>query len=134
MRDNFGDWLRQKIKESGKTQKEFADIIGIEQPHLSRILSNTRGASNEILIAIAHALKLPPETIFRTAGLLPPVPSDTQYAEEVLFLLNQLSPPDQLEILELLRFKAERKLERKKATPTTVSRKVKSPAQTILNG
>ncbi|MEJ5202574.1 MAG: hypothetical protein WHV66_10125 [Anaerolineales bacterium] len=66
----------------------------------------------------------------RVAGLLPHAPPDTEYQEEFFHLLSQLSPQERQEILELLRFKAERK-----SAPTVkpLSRKVKPPAQAVLN-
>lgn len=130
MRDSFGDWLRNKIKESGKTQKEFADMIGIEQPHLSRILSGTRGASNETLNRIATALCIPEKLIFEKAGALHPTSDYNARLTEATYILSMLEEEDIDEIIQIARMK----LERKKASPTRTSRKVKPPAQTVLNG
>jgi len=125
MRNEFGDWLRERIKETGKTQKEFAQIIGIEQPQLSRILSGERGTTDEVLNAISRALHLPPVQVFRAAGFLPPAPEPTELKEEINHLIDQLPPGEQEEILELLRFKVERK-----ATIKVTSR-TKKPARSV---
>lgn len=101
MSNNFGEWLREQIKLSGKTQSEFADVIGIEQPHLSRIINGGRNASNQVLENIAVVLGLPPEKIFRQAGILRPKPEIDQKIEDINHLMRDL-PPEELEEIELI--------------------------------
>jgi transcriptional regulator with XRE-family HTH domain len=134
MVDKFSGWLIKQLNQRGWSQAELARNAEVSRTAISDVISEKHTAGFDLCLAISRALKIPPEIVFRAAGLLPPVPPDTQYAEEVLFLLNQLSCSEQLEILELLRFKAERKLESKRITPTRASRKIKPPAQTVLNG
>ena len=47
--------LRQMIKESGITQREFCDTIGISTGHLSKVLTNRAIHSGAMLIAIANS-------------------------------------------------------------------------------
>ena len=47
--------LRQMIKESGITQREFCDTIGISTGHLSKVLTNRAIPSGAMLIAIANS-------------------------------------------------------------------------------
>ncbi len=87
---------------------ELARLSGKAQAVISRILNNERDPSPETLIAISRALHLPPEIVFRRAGLLPPVSPEIEDQEEFVFLFSQLPPEERREILEFLRFKRER--------------------------
>ncbi len=107
--NSFADWLNDVMAERDIRPADLARLANINKGILSRILSNERRPAPETLESIARALKLPPEVVFRRAGLLPPAPPDTEYKEELLYLFNELSPEEQEEIIELLRFKKERK-------------------------
>jgi len=126
MSNNFGEWLREQIKLSGKTQSEFADVIGIEQPHLSRIINGGRNASNQVLENIAVVLGLPAETIFRQAGILRPKPEVNQKIDEISYLMRELSPDDLEEIDQIIRLKLNRKPINKKSR--------KDAARSLLKG
>lgn len=91
------------------------------------MINQVRNPDAETCLAIAHALNLPPETVFRAAGLLPPVDEDTEYQEEFFHLLSQLSPQERQEILDLLRFKAERR-------STNIKKSRVDPARSVLKG
>lgn len=123
----FSDWLLNWLNKKGWNQSELATRAGVTRTAISDVLSGRRNPGTDLCIAIARALNIPPETVFRAAGLLPPVPSDTEYQEEFFHLLSQLSPQERQEILELLRFKAERQRNAKPPSRTP------KPARTVLN-
>lgn len=108
MRNTFGDWLRAEIKRSGKTQAEFAQSIGIEQPHLSRILSGTRGASADTLKNVAVALGISEQIVFAKAGILTETNPVDQKVKEAAYLLSMLEDDDLEEIIEIARMKLDR--------------------------
>jgi transcriptional regulator with XRE-family HTH domain len=110
------------------TPAEFARLCGKSPAVISRILNNERDPAPETLKAIAHALNLPWEIVFARAYSLPTPPPDTEYEEQILHLLRQMSPQEQEEILELLRFKAERQ----KAAKQKAKSREKPPAQMLL--
>jgi len=126
----FSDWLQAEMDNRGLTQAELARLAGVTRSAINGVLTGNRGPGNDLCVAISRALKLPPELVFRKAGLLPPVPQITEYTEEILHLINKLPPEDQEEILELLRFKIERKTANINEKPP--SRK-KNPARSVLN-
>jgi len=103
MNNEFGEWLKDRIKSSGKTQKEFAQIIGLEQPQLSRIITGQRGTSDEVLNSIASVLGDPPEMVFRKAGKLPHRSLPTEQKEELAYLFDQLSDKEKEFYLNFLR-------------------------------
>ncbi len=51
--------LGMEIKERGYTQKSFAELIGIQQSHLSEIIKGKRGISEQLSVKIEDALGIP---------------------------------------------------------------------------
>lgn len=109
---DFADWLVQEMNKRGWSQADLANAAGLNRQVISTYVNRQRSKpDSEVLTALARALRLPPEVVFRHAGLLPPVSPDTEYREELLYLFSELPPDEQEEIIELLRFKKERKKE-----------------------
>ena len=127
--NDFGLWLQLEREKRGLTQAKLASLAGLNRAVINKIENGQSKPTVETLQSIANALNLPDEVVFRAAGFLR-TPPDTEYAEQILHLLRQLTPQEQEEILELLRFKAERQ---KTARPKTKSRE-KPPAQAVLKG
>lgn len=109
MNVHFGEWLKQELDKKNITQSELAQMIGVHPPQVSRIISGERSTTNETLVAIAHALKISPITLFRKAGLLP----DTNEADVKLddweFLLKQMTPEDEAELRQIAEMKIDRR-------------------------
>lgn len=59
------------------------------------------------LKAIAHAFGVPPETIFRAAGILPNQPGMDEDFEELKYIFNQMTDEEQEEFLATGRLKLE---------------------------
>jgi len=107
---DFSDWLIAEMNKRGWSQADLAREAGLNRQVISTYVNRQREKpDSNVLIAIARAFNLPPEIVFRRAGLLPPKPPDTEYGEELLYLLSQLSPQEQAEILDYIRFKASKK-------------------------
>lgn len=126
MADNFSEWLVKELNKSGWTQSELARKANVSRTAISDVISNKHSAGSELCSAIARALNLPPETVFRAAGLLPPAPPDTEYQEQILHLLRQLPPDEQKRYLELLQFEVERQKSKIKKS------REKPPARMLL--
>lgn len=102
--EEFIDWLETERKERGWTIAEFARQAGIGQASLSRVLSGNRGIGPSLCTGIAHVLNVPPEYVFRKAGLLPPEPDDEKPSlREALYLFNQLDSEERGIILKMMR-------------------------------
>ena len=65
-------------------------------------MNREQNPGKESLDAIARTLKLSPETIFRAAGLLPPVSDDESEWEIWKAKLAQLSPENRERFLRLM--------------------------------
>ncbi|MGC1374647.1 MAG: helix-turn-helix transcriptional regulator, partial [Anaerolineales bacterium] len=75
---NFIDWLRKELEERGWSQAELARQSKLSPAQITRLLNGERGIGETGLNAIARALRLPPETVFRAAGMLPNRATDPQ--------------------------------------------------------
>lgn len=69
--ENFGDWLLERLKEKNISQSELARMAGVSKGTISNLVNGTKGAGQDSLTAIAHALKLPVDLVFEKAKLLP---------------------------------------------------------------
>lgn len=107
----------------------LARKAGIDKGIISRTLNRERKPSPESLEAIARALKLPPEAVFRAAGLLPPKAETDPLIEEGTHILQQLEGEDKEDAIRYLRMRlqvAEERGEynvRKKKELTTAPRR-----------
>lgn len=103
--DNFGEWLVQELEDRELSQSDLARMSGLSRGTLSNIISGARGRGPESLSAIAKALKLPTEKIYRAAGLLPPAIKADEDMEQILHEIAKLPKDDQREVLAFIRMK-----------------------------
>lgn len=87
--DTFRNWLKAELETRNLSQKELAEKSGITPAQISRIISGSRGAGDDAIVAIARALRIPPETVFRAAGILPNRGTDP-WLDEMSHKLSQL--------------------------------------------
>lgn len=126
MNNNFGIWLQQTREERGLTQSDLARMSHLNRAVINKIENNVSFPTPETLKSIASAFKIPTETIFRAAGLLPQKPEDDQKLDEIMFLMRELSPDDLEEIDQIIRLKLNRKPINKKSR--------KNAARSLLKG
>jgi transcriptional regulator with XRE-family HTH domain len=80
----------------------------VSQGAIAHIIAGRRNAGPEMCEGIARAFKLPPEKVFRLAGLLPPARDENPSDEELQHLFDQLSVTEQEDILSWIRLKVEK--------------------------
>jgi transcriptional regulator with XRE-family HTH domain len=110
----FSDWLNAELIRRDMSQADLARDSGLTTAAISRFMSGSRNASAEACSAIAKALNLPPEVVFREAGLLPPEREAVNGLAEMREVYSLLPESDRLELLEIARMKLERQEARKK--------------------
>jgi len=115
----FVKWLDTELDKRNLNRSQLARKAGISHASLSIIYSGDRNPGVEVCTAIANALKLPPEPVYRMAGLLPPERKDEPSFDELKFWYNQMTPDEQEEFLELGRLKVELRNRRKKGKRLT---------------
>jgi transcriptional regulator with XRE-family HTH domain len=77
----FSDWLVNAMREREMTAADLARGARKSSAVISRILSGERNPAPDTVQAIAHALRLPPEVVYRNAGMLPPKSPDDESAD-----------------------------------------------------
>jgi transcriptional regulator with XRE-family HTH domain len=85
----FNDWMIFRLKELDWSQADLARASGLTRTAISNYI-NGRTPDEAALRKIAKAFKLPPETVFRAAGILPPASTDA-WAETMNHKINQLT-------------------------------------------
>ncbi len=116
----FSDWLFFELQQRDMSQADLARASGITRGGISNLLNQVRKPDPDTCIAIAKALKLAPETVFRAAGMLPPPPPDEPptLAEWIQIFL-QADPDTREELLQYAQYRAdqERKTKRRGSSP-----------------
>jgi len=107
-RYEFSEWLNTELERRGWSQADLARAAGITRSAVNGVITGSRGAGNEFCIAVSNALNLPPEEVFRHAGLLPPQPDIDPKLAEINYLLATLPPDLQEEALSYLRYLIEK--------------------------
>jgi transcriptional regulator with XRE-family HTH domain len=82
--DQFSDWLNEELKKREWTQADLARASGLTRQAISNYINERRNPDDQAIAAIARALRLPPETVFRIAGLdksLPPILEELLHAQ-----------------------------------------------------
>jgi len=107
--ENFGQWILSELEKRNWSQSDLVRASGISRGTLSNIISGTRGVGQDSVIAIAHALKISPLTLFRQAGLLPSNNGGDVKLDDWEFLLKQMTPEDEAELRQIAEMKIERR-------------------------
>ncbi len=124
--ESFIEWLNQQQKDQGLTDAELARRANVDTAVISNIKNGKRSIGVSVANAISKALKLPPEAVFRAAGLLPPAlkPRDVT-DQELLNLFYMLPEAQQDEVLEFVRYKLSQ--QEKKGTDESRATKANAP-------
>ncbi len=99
----FADWLQQEMNTRGWDQSELARRSGVTTAQVSRLLTGERRPGPAASRKIARAFHLPPEELFRRAGLLPNAAPRPEGAEELLHLFGELGEDDRTRLLAIAR-------------------------------
>lgn len=102
--DNFSVWLLQEIESRGWNQAELHRKSGLSRTVISDVLSNKVSPGYEFCIAVGKALHVPGDHIMRIAGLLPPIPEQTQQIEQLVYLFERLNEKDRQTVLDMMQF------------------------------
>ena len=104
---DFREWLQNELNSRGWAQIELTRRGGISSGAISKLMSGERKPGPDMCNAIATALNLPPEDVFRAAGLLPQSRDDDPLVREAAYLVGLLSQERKRQVLEYIRFVAQ---------------------------
>lgn len=112
----FSKWILDELNRRGWPPAELARKARIDTGNLSRILSGTRKVGPDVCNSIAEALGLPPELVFRKAGLLPEFPNERRDTGLMLEMFNRLPDDEKSLILEFTRWRYQKSMENEAKT------------------
>ena len=91
--DKFSKWLIDEMKQRDWSQSELARASGLTRQVISYYLvGGSKSPNPDALRAIASALQVSPETVYRAAGLLPSQPEADEMVEKLNYKITQLTP------------------------------------------
>lgn len=104
---DFSTWLQDQLNERGWDQADLVRRSGVSQSQVSRIMTGMRKPGPEVSRAIARALHITSDEVFRVAGILPPknvnLTTDDQRAlDELIDKIIMLSPENQRLVIQLV--------------------------------
>lgn len=89
--DDFFIWLNGELNKRSWSNNELARQAGLSTSAVHATLSQKNRLTWDFCASIAEALKLPPETVFRRAGLLRPSVNESE-VQRVTEIAKQLDP------------------------------------------
>jgi transcriptional regulator with XRE-family HTH domain len=108
---SFIEWLDHELAERGWNDNQLANRAGISHSVISKARRGTMPRW-DACAAIASALNIPADLVFRQAGLLPPLADEEAVLIELRFLISQLPARDRNELMQIARLKVQRHTER----------------------
>jgi transcriptional regulator with XRE-family HTH domain len=96
-------WLVEEVNKRGWSFRELGRRAGLSSGAISKVITGVSLPGWEFCRRVARAFNVPPEKVFRLAGLLPPEPRETTNMREITHLFSQLSPEDQERFIAFVR-------------------------------
>lgn len=106
-REEFSDWLKQELAQRGWDQAELARQSHITPGQISHLLAGDRSAGPNACRKLARVFHLPPEEVFRRAGLLPRASESSEEFERLTHYFRLMKPSDQKRLIMIARTFAE---------------------------
>lgn len=104
-RQSLSTWLQSEMANRDWTQSDLARISGLHRAIISKIVLGGSKPTPETLEAIAKAFKLPPEQVYRVAGILPQTPDVDEETEKIVYESQDLTDQEKEEVLAFIRMK-----------------------------
>ena len=89
----FAEWLQLEMDKRGWSQSDCARACELNRAVINKLLNGKCRPQPVTLIAIARGLKLPVETAYRAAGLLPLSTDGDDASQEILHLFRSIQSP-----------------------------------------
>ena len=89
----FTEWLQNEMDKRGWSQSECARASDLNRAVINKLLNGKCNPQPVTLIAIARGFKIPVETAYRAAGLLPPSNHEDDTVREMIHLFKSIQSP-----------------------------------------
>jgi transcriptional regulator with XRE-family HTH domain len=90
---DFSEWLEAEMSKRGWSQSDMARFAELNRAVIHKLLNGKSNPQPSTLGAIARALRLPIETAYRAAGLLPQNSDHDDTTEELIHILKSIQSP-----------------------------------------
>lgn len=86
----FSEWLQAEMNKRGWSQSDLARAADLNRAVINKLLNGKSHPQPATLEAISRALKVPIETTYRAAGLLPVSGDNDDTLEEAIYVLKNI--------------------------------------------
>ncbi len=86
----FSEWLQAEMDKRGWSQSDLARYADLNRAVINKLLNGKSHPQPQTLEAISRALKIPIETAYRAAGLLPANPENDEAIDEAIHVLKSI--------------------------------------------
>jgi transcriptional regulator with XRE-family HTH domain len=90
---HFAEWLETEMRKRGWSQSDCARACDLNRAVINKLLNGKCKPQPVTLIAIARGFKIPVETAYRAAGLLPPSSDGDDSTLELLHIFKSIQSP-----------------------------------------
>ncbi len=91
----FSTWLIDELNKRRLSRAELARRMGMSSTTITYVINGKRNPGPDLCQAIAKAFGLPPELVYRQAGLLPNNAAESHEFEELKYWFDQMSVDEQ---------------------------------------
>ena len=104
-KQRFIDYVQGEMDTRGWTRAELARRAHVDPSTITRLLNGERAPTVDVVGAIATALKEPPLTLIKMAGLLPDgvppyPPLQDASIREISDLLRDMTPDERVQVID----------------------------------
>lgn len=89
----FKTWLLEEMMKRNWSQSDLARSAVLNRAVINKLLNGQSMPRPATLEAIARAFRVPTESVYRVAGLLPEIPETESLLEELTHQFRQLRSP-----------------------------------------
>ena len=86
----FTEWLQIEMNKRGWSQSDFARACDLNRAVINKLLNGKCRPQPATLMAIARGLRIPVETAYRAAGLLPMSAEGEEPIQELIYLFKSI--------------------------------------------
>jgi transcriptional regulator with XRE-family HTH domain len=86
----FAEWLQAEMDKRGWSQSDLARFADLNRAVINKLLNGKSHPQPPTLESISRALKIPLETTYRAAGLLPTNPDNDDAMDEAIHIFRSI--------------------------------------------
>ncbi|MBI5950178.1 MAG: helix-turn-helix domain-containing protein [Chloroflexi bacterium] len=106
--ENFKQWLQAEMNTREWSISDLARYAGVARGSIANVLRGDRDPGASLCEGIAKAFKMPPEVVFRKAGILPPDVKPDEKRQELVHLFDMMSEENKDDQISYARMRLEK--------------------------